>query len=300
MAFDQDLVTLQESIDRDEFLRDANFESHIVMKSLAYHKHNVDATLKTLTNCAKWHKEVLGHQSKRVSIVHIHAFLLTESFTFLPTATDRNGRPIILFRGSKETRSIPSQHLANFVMWFHFWAMRSNDNNKYNFLLSLEGFKLKQFRPSQLKRLDEANTCQTIQSADATVYVFNANRFVIKIWNTVLRVAKSAVFSKTHFIKPAELSTFMDVSNIPVDFGGLRSLEDTRADMEDFIREEYAREGLRYESIDIKTLNWKTYKVPDMDLTLRPDSVMSIASNVDFDQIDAQLEKMGLNDDSEE
>ncbi|KAI9330639.1 hypothetical protein BDR26DRAFT_938790 [Obelidium mucronatum] len=300
MSFDHSLTTLQESIKQDAFLRDANFEPYIVTKSLAYHKNDVDATVKALTNCAKWHKEVFGHQSKRVSIVHVHAFLLMESSAIVPNAKDPEGRPIYLFRGTKDTRAIPKQHFANYLMWFHFWLMQSgHENGDFCTLINLEGFKLKHFRPSQYKLTDESVACRPIPSSAGTAYILNASKFTTKLWNTYIRMTKSSGFS-THFIKPSELSNYMDVSQIPVDFGGLRSLEDARADLEEFIQEEYAREGLRYEPIDIATIDWKTYKVPDLDLSLRPESAMSIASNVDFDQIDAQLEKMGLNDDSEE
>ncbi|KAI9334247.1 hypothetical protein BDR26DRAFT_936998 [Obelidium mucronatum] len=230
-----------------------SFEPYIVTKSLAYHKNDVDATVKALTNCAKWHKEVFGHQSKRVSIVHVHAFLLVESSAIVPNAKDPEGRPIYLFRGTKDTRAIPKQHFANYLMWFHFWLMQ-----------------LKHFRPSQYKLTDESVACRPIPSSAGTAYILNASKFTTKLWNTYIRMTKEF--------------------RIPVDFGGLRSLEDARADLEEFIQEEYAREGLRYEPIDIATIDWKTYKVPDLDLTLRPESAMSIASNVDFDQIDAQLD----------
>ncbi|KAI9343965.1 hypothetical protein BDR26DRAFT_857893 [Obelidium mucronatum] len=302
MSFDQALTTLQESIAQDAFLQAANFEPYIITKSLAYHKNNIDATLKALTKCAKWHKEYLGHQSKRVSIVHVHAFLLMEIATFVPHAKDPEGRPIYLFYGFKDTRSVPKQFHATFNMWNHFRILRSadHDNDNYTLVVNLEGSKLKNFRPSQYKRLDEANACQPLQSTDTTLYVVNASKFTEKLVNASLRIMKSMGPSKLHFIKPAELSNHLDVSLIPVDFGGRRSLGDARVDMEDFIREEYAREGLRYEAIDVGTINWKSYKVPDLDLTIRPDTAMSIASNMDFDQLDAQLEKMGLNDASEE
>ncbi|KAI9343973.1 hypothetical protein BDR26DRAFT_857914, partial [Obelidium mucronatum] len=184
-------------------------------------------------------------------------------------------------------------------MWAYFWMMREGSSTgDFCMLIDMEGVKLKHFRPSLYKRLDEAKACQPTHSTDSIAYIFNASKVTIKFWNAFLRIAKNAGFAKTHFIKSTELSSLMDVSLIPVDFGGLRLREYARADMEEFIREEYAREGLRYEPIDISTINWKTYKVPDVDLTLRPETAMSIASNMDFDEIDAQFEKMGLNDDS--
>ncbi|KAI9343956.1 hypothetical protein BDR26DRAFT_857862 [Obelidium mucronatum] len=272
-SFDQALATLQESIHRDAFLREANFESFIVASSLVNHKNNVAETIKALTNCAKWHEKILGHQSKRVSILHIHAFLLTEIDTFLPTAKDSEGRPIIVIRPGKISNAIPKQHYANFTMWSNFWLGRSFVDNNHSVFIDLEGFKLKQFRPSQYKCIEEASACCTSLPNDSTLYVLNASKTTTRLWNTILRIIKSVSYPKVHFIKPEELSNFMDVSQIPVDMGGLRSAEDTRADMEEFIREEYAREGLLYEPIDIKH-----YQLEDLQ-----ESAMSVASNVDFD-----------------
>ncbi|KAI9344060.1 hypothetical protein BDR26DRAFT_1006182 [Obelidium mucronatum] len=295
------LADLQERIQKDSFLRDANFDPHTIANSLVYHKNDVAKTIKTLTNCAKWHQEILGHQSKRISIVHIHAFLLTEIVTFLPNAKGPDGTPILLLRTSKEQREIPKQHYANFNMWTHFRISRNDDGNHvHNLFVDLQGFNIKQFRPSQYKRTEEAVACNPYRSNDATLYVFNASKVTTRLWNTLLRIVKSASYPKVHFLKPEELSSFMDVSLIPSDFGGHRSLEDTRADMEAFIRSEYEREGLRYEPIDVTAIDWKTYKVPDVDLTVRPESAMSVASNIDFDEIDAQVEKLGLNNDPEE
>ncbi|KAI9347321.1 hypothetical protein BDR26DRAFT_892692 [Obelidium mucronatum] len=270
MSFEQALIVLQEIISEDAFLRDASFEPHIVSKSLAFHQNDVAKTLKALAHCANWHKETLGHQSKRVSIVHVHAFLLTDVSSILPCVKGPDGRPIIIIRCGKDDRTIPKQHFGIFTMWYYLWMLRSNPDGNHNLLADFEGFKFKNFRPSEYKSINEAVACQPAPPTNSTFYA-----------------------------KSNEMRTLMDVSQIPVDFGGLRSMEDTRADMEEFIREEYAREGLRYEPIDIATINWKTYKVPDVDLTVRPESAMSVASNVDFDQLDAQLEKLGL-DDSEE
>ncbi|KAI9347315.1 hypothetical protein BDR26DRAFT_916210 [Obelidium mucronatum] len=299
MAFEQALIVLQESISRDVLLRDANLEPHVVAKSLAFHQNDVSKTLKALTHYANWHKEILGHQSKRVSIAHIHAFLLTEIFTFLPHVKGPDGRPIIIFRGAKDTRTIPKQHYAIFNMWYQLWVLRSNPDGNHHLFLDFDGYKFKHFRPSEYKMINETVACQPAPPTSSILYMCNASKSAIKLWDVIRRILKDIPYTTSHFIKREELANFMDasvVSQLPVDFGGLRSAEDTRADMEDFIREEYAREGLRYEPIDIKSINWKTYKVADVDLSVRPESAMSVASNVDFDQLDAQLEKLGLDD----
>ncbi|KAI9344059.1 hypothetical protein BDR26DRAFT_894111 [Obelidium mucronatum] len=297
---EQALADLQERIETDSFLCDANLESFIVSKSLAWHKNDVMQTIKALTNFAKWHLEVLGHQSKRLSIVHVHAFLLAEIDTILPLARGPDGRPIILVRAFKSLREMPTQHMANFSMWGHYWLLRSFPDSDHNLFVELQGFKLKLFRPSEYKRVEEANACSTCPPRDSTLYIFNASKVTTRLWTTLLRIVKSVAYPRVHFLKPEELSNFMDVSQIPTDFGGIRSMEDTRADMEQFIQSEYEREGLRYEPIDIATIDWKTYKIPDVDLTIRPESAMSVASNIDFDEIDTQIEKLGLNVDTEE
>ncbi|KAI9337257.1 hypothetical protein BDR26DRAFT_864045 [Obelidium mucronatum] len=251
MSFEQALANLQESIEKDAFLRDADFEEYIIARSLAFHKNDVHETLKALTNCAKWHKEILGHQSKRVSIVHIHAFLLVGVLTFLPTAKDNNGRPLMLFRIARDSRAIPKQHYGNFSMWFHFWNLRqchekNEQETNYNLLVDALGFKLKNFRPSEFKCIDEATSCRTVKTDVSAVFIFNASKAAVRLWTAVMKIIKSVVYSNTHFLKPAELSNFItETSQIPVDFGGLRSMEDTHADMEEFIQQEYAREGLR-------------------------------------------------------
>ncbi|KAI9347316.1 hypothetical protein BDR26DRAFT_892687 [Obelidium mucronatum] len=299
MVFEQSLATLQECIENDVFLHDANLEPHIVAKSLAFHQNDVSQTLKALTNHAKWYKEVLGHQSKRVSIVHVHAFLLTGVFTILPYTKGPDGRPILLFRGAKDTRAIPKQHHAIFTMWHHLWMLRDNADGNHHLFVDFQGYKFKHFRPSEYKLINEAVACEPAPPTNSTFYALNANKTAVRLWDAIRRIIKDIPYTTSHFIKSKELGTLMDVSKMPVDFGGLRSMQDTLADIKDFIRDEYVREGLRYEPIDVKSINWKTYKVPDVDLTVRPESAMSVASNVDFDQIDAQLEKLGLQDSEE-
>ncbi|KAI9347320.1 hypothetical protein BDR26DRAFT_855033 [Obelidium mucronatum] len=183
-------------------------------------------------------------------------------------------------------------------MWLFYWSQKFDSSDHYLFI-DFEGYKFKHFRPSEYKVLNESTACQPTPPAASTLFACNASKVAVKLWDAIRRILKDVPYPTSRFIKREEMSNFMDVAQIPVDFGGLRSMVDTRSDMEEFIREEYAREGLRYEPIDIKSINWKTYKIPDIDLTVRPESAMSISSNIDFDQIDAQLEKLGL-DDSEE
>ncbi|KAI9344058.1 hypothetical protein BDR26DRAFT_963575 [Obelidium mucronatum] len=291
-------LIFQDLIAKDPFLRDTNLESFIVSKSLTFHKNDVPQTIKALTNFAKWHLETLGHQSKRISIAHVHAFLLAENYTLLPNTKGPDGRPILLARMFKDFRKIPSQHMANFAMWGHYWFLRSFPDSEHHLFVEMEGFKLKLFRPSQFKRVEEVAACSTYPYTNSTMYIFNASQVTKRLWNVFQHMVKSIAYPRVHFIKPEELSNFMDISRIPTDFGGLRSMEDTRADMEEFIRSEYIREGLHYEPIDLSTIDWKTYKVPDVDISFRPESAMSVASNIDFDELDAQVEKS--NDSSEE
>ncbi|KAJ3023338.1 UNVERIFIED_CONTAM: hypothetical protein HDU68_008657 [Siphonaria sp. JEL0065] len=294
------LSFLQEAVNQDPFLVSAKLEPHLLVQSLKFHDNNVEATIKALTNYAIWYKENLGHQSKRVSIVHIHAFLLEGVYTILPNVTDNKGNAIVAFRAYKDTRNIPKQYYATLSRWIHDWKTRSSgpDHTHYDhsLFLDFDSYRFKTFRPSHYKLINEAIISGALQPKDSALYVFNASKTAIKVFNATNRVIyKDVTHNGIHFIKREELKQHMNVDMIPVDFGGNRSLEDAQADLEDFIRSEYIREGLRYEQIDIKNVDWKTYKVPDVDMSaIRPESAMTIASNIDFDEIDARIEALGL------
>ncbi|KAJ3025218.1 UNVERIFIED_CONTAM: hypothetical protein HDU68_007356 [Siphonaria sp. JEL0065] len=295
MSSNQILLLLQQAVNQDPFLRCANFEPYQLSKSLAYHENNVQATLKALKNYATWHKETLGHQRKRVSIVHVHAFLLANVSTFLPLnkAVDQLGNPIEIFRFNKDFGIIPKHHYANLIMFTKDYHLRHRSNSEHSLFIEFEGTKFKNFRPSKYRLIGEASACALTPAKESTLYAFNTSKTALKLWGAVVKLAKHIPYKDIHFIKREELVQYM-IDQIPTDFGGNRSMEEVQADMEEFIRSEYTREGLRYEPIDVKSIDWKTYKVPDVDFSIRPESAMSVASNIDFDEIDARIEALGL------
>ncbi|KAJ3030772.1 UNVERIFIED_CONTAM: hypothetical protein HDU68_007849 [Siphonaria sp. JEL0065] len=294
MATEQALSALHEAIRNDSFLNSASLEPLIVIKTLEAFEGKVPKALTALKNYAIWHKETLGHQSKRISIVHIHAFLLAGVFCFLPNVTGHDGRPITLYRAYKDRAgSIPKQHYANFCMWMSSYYLQEFGSINDSFFLNLDGFKFSCFRPSNYKVMADAQNGFPIKLTNATLVAFHASKTTKRVWDAIYKQLKDIEYT-VHFIDKDQVSKFVDPAKVPVDFGGLVSLADSDANMEEFIRDQYAREGIRYEPIDVSEINWKTYKIPDVDLSVRPESAMSVSSNIDFDKIDAQVEAMGL------
>ncbi|KAJ3006406.1 UNVERIFIED_CONTAM: hypothetical protein HDU68_004074 [Siphonaria sp. JEL0065] len=289
------LTSLHEAINNDPLLKSANLEPHLIDKSLASHNNNVSMTTQALTNYAKWHKVTLGDASKRISIAHIHAFLLSGIYQPVPNTLDKHGNPVIIFRANKDRAGkIPKLHVANTIMFLNYKFLRENPTTRQTVLLDLNGYKLSTFRPSNYKAMLEANLSNGTPWIPNFVHL-NSSSGILKFYAAVKRISKDAPY-EVHFIDPKEVGEFVDPRSLPQDFGGLLSAQDAAAGMEEFIKQEYAREGLRYQPIDVDSINWKTYKVLDLDIAVCSErmSVDSNISDVDFDKIDAQLQRISL------
>ncbi|KAJ3378679.1 hypothetical protein HDU84_007391 [Entophlyctis sp. JEL0112] len=277
---------LQSIIAGDAFLVSAKLEDNLIDHTLHCCDNHVAESVKVLTNFAHWHIENLGHPAARVSITHVHAYYLMKLFFSLPQMVSGKGDHFIVHRFSSDRGVVPKQFAA-FMLMFIFYRIRLPGRfHRGMTLVQAQNFQLVNMRLSTLKALNDAGAAKR----PTPVVIFNAGIFFMKSFKAMKRFLPD--YDLFRFVHGEEIFEYAESSVLPTDFGGTVTEQQLDADIEDFIIQQYALEGLRYSPISLSDINWKTYRPPGMDFMVRPESAIS-ARSIDFDAIGAALAKFG-------
>ncbi|KAJ3389237.1 hypothetical protein HDU84_008975 [Entophlyctis sp. JEL0112] len=283
--------SLCDKIRSDPFLVSAKLEDDLIDYTLHALDNDVAQSLKVLTNFANWHKENLGHPSARVSIVHVHAYYLAKLYVAIPTLVSRAGG-YVGFRKLNAERmgGVPKQFAVFMVMFVFYRILLPAMQFKVMDILIVEKFRFINMRLTMYKALNDVVACIPVKKGNPFIF-HNAEPVFVKSFTAVRKFVPD--FDNNVFTKGDELFNYIDPAMTPVELGGTVTEEQLDADIEDFIIRQYAVEGLRYSPIDIKNINWKTYRPPGMDFVVRPESAIS-AKSIDYDAVDAELELQGF------
>ncbi|KAJ3379880.1 hypothetical protein HDU84_006337 [Entophlyctis sp. JEL0112] len=284
------------AIAADAFLTSAKLEDNLIRLTLTTYGDDVRRSLKVLTNFAHWHAENLNDPAARVSILHVHAFFLTKMYYGLPHLVARDGR-FLAFRSLNADRigGIPKQFSAFMAMFLFYRAQLPAMDLRWVDLSNVENFKVMNLRLTLYKELNDVAASVPVVPTSALIF-HNCNPYFVASLRAVQR--QFPEFPQILFTKGQELFQYVDPSMLPQEFGGTITPEQMDADIEDQIKRMYALEGLRYSPIDVKAINWRTYRVPGPVYESRPYSSIS-SQPIDFDAIDAHLRAMGISDDHE-
>ncbi|KAJ3208819.1 hypothetical protein HDU83_007880 [Entophlyctis luteolus] len=284
---------LYTKIRSNPFLVSAKLEDSLVEYTMQILEDNVDSAFKILTNFAHWHNENLGHPAARVSIVHVHAYYLTKMYFALPSLRARNGGIVALRRANLDRfGGVPKQFAALMVMFMFYRISYPERIQDAMDISNTQNFRFINLRMTMYKAINDA--AASVPSKKTLPIIFhNSGPFFVKSFNAIKKFIPD--FELFVFTKGDELFEYVEPAMLPVDFGGKVTEEQLDADIEEFIRRQYAVEGLEYTPIDVNSINWKTYRPSGVDFTVRPESAISVKS-IDYDTIDAQLEALGFTD----
>ncbi|KAI8612051.1 CRAL-TRIO domain-containing protein [Chytriomyces sp. MP71] len=129
------LAQLKTQVASNASTADANLSEGLLKRAL-WAKHNdVKASERLLGAYSDWHTRTLGSPSMRLSIVHVHAFLLTGILEVLPNVKDRDGLPIVYMRPNSYLPGvIPWQHVVNALVYLlEFLTTTDETAAKYGF-----------------------------------------------------------------------------------------------------------------------------------------------------------------------
>ncbi|KAJ3393465.1 hypothetical protein HDU84_001956 [Entophlyctis sp. JEL0112] len=162
-------------------------------------------------------------------------------------------------------------------------------NTRWLAITNNENLRFVNLRLTLYKAVNDVGACIPHKKSDPVLY-HNSGSFYVKSFTAIKKFVPD--FQSSVFTNSEDILKYVDPSMLPMDFGGTVTEEQLEADIEDFIKRQYAIEGLTYSPIDIKNINWKTYRPSGMDFSVRPESAISVKS-IDYDAIDAELEAQG-------
>ncbi|KAJ3196716.1 hypothetical protein HDU82_001682, partial [Entophlyctis luteolus] len=247
-------------------------------------------------NFAHWHNEYLNDPAAGVSIVHVHAYYLTDPSYGLPHWVARDGSALILNTAHKgRIGGIPKQFGAFMTMFHLYRILLPARQPKWTLVNYVDRFRFVNLRLSLVKSANDTAASKP-NVKESTIIFHNASPFFKTSYKAIKRHMPD--FNTVRFTNGSEIFDYVDPAMVPIEYGGTMTDEQIKNDVEDFIRRQYEVEGLRYTPIDIKSVNWKTYRVPGMDFVIRPESAISVKT-VDYDAIDAELEALGIKGDGD-
>ncbi|KAJ3383517.1 hypothetical protein HDU84_003568 [Entophlyctis sp. JEL0112] len=280
---------LREGIAADPLLAAANIDAHHIDYSFDSTGHDVDRTLALLRSFALWHQENLGDPAARVSIVHVHAYFLTKLFFSLPNLLSRDGR-ILVFRRMSADRigGVPKQFAA-YISMYGFYGVCQQWRGGSMCLFDVANFKVVNLRLNLYRTTNLVGV--TLPAAVHTPLVFyNASPFFQACFHVIKQQASET--NQFIFKKGPEIFELVDPSMLPSEYGGLITEEQLDNQIEAFIKSRYAEEGLKYVPIDIRAVDWKTYRVPGKVAFSRTESAVP-ASVIDYQAVESELMSLG-------